>query len=249
MIKETQTGNQDHGEPNVDNLKHGQNKASINVINLVTQWNHGEFSVEVVGENPNIVLVGESHYISSMDRQVELAALLQCELVLHETFTCWTYNPQTKSYLVQEGRYINASDEDEVKWTDEKATKFFTAAAELHGFTLIGCNSCQGDWENIEKEFAAQHPDRFEYDQQYDLLVKKGDDDWISGLDEEFMAFARPRREKIMLDTIVQASKLSSKPIVVILGFNHPQSFHEQGTLNSLGLDYVHVHMGDTISP
>jgi len=182
---------------------------------LIADWvqEHGHH-LESEGENPQIILISESHEDQEMlSAQVKLIRTLCPDLILHEWLGAYEYNPENDSFGYSDLVEYNEMDEE---FLDDTTDDFLRAYRPIYeevkkrSIKVVGCDASHQEWadelERISKETGHDIGD---------LLA----DPELDPVGTEGMKF----RESVMVRRIVKSLENLSDAgcVVAIVGRDH----------------------------
>ena len=200
-------------------------------------WNNKDYKIKYFGNDLDVIILGETHYSEDiLNKQLELIHLVKPDFVLHEFLTALVYNPQTARFEQQPDRILNWFDQ-EIDFV-EISKDLIKASKELH-FEIVGCDLSLAEQLIIARQLAEDNPHEYEFDEEFECLVKPSDPDWIfTPLSDVII----PYREQQMLETINSYKRKSEKSVLIILGDLHAKNLHNQKLIQKNRIGYAYVN-------
>ena len=198
------------------------------------KWNTEGYAIEKYGDDPSVLMVGETHYqTEEIRQQVDLIRRVQPKYILHEFARGWYYDPQTREYKQQAGRHFGPQ---EAKVKGPGPTRALIKCADELKIPIIGCDLTLDEIKQIETQLLSDYPDQYIYDEK-GKLTRRQDSTQVRNFIPEIDA----ERETRMAQTIAQYQSQNSGQLVVILGVRHAAELHQHQELQDKGFGYGYI--------
>lgn len=218
--------------------------ADLQIIDsmLLSKWNDQRYKIKIYGSDIRVVIFGERHTKPQQrQKQLEFISLIKPEYILHEFATGWMYDPKTRRFRLQKNRFENEGINE--PWNLDA---FVNLANQLN-FSLIGCDITDLELDYAYKELAKSESDKYYFETKY--TDKFGIDHGnLKKRDKPRYEFhpcdpvTMHIRNTKMVETIKCYEKISSRPLVVVVGQWHSRDFLRNNLLKPLQLGFAIVN-------
>lgn len=220
-------------------LRKAVEQAGEDVHSIIKKWNDAQYEIKSRGDDPNVIILGESHHEQSMiQKQLELIELIKPKYVLHEYAGGFVYDPKIQELKLQSRRlYDNV---DKALLESSGLENELRELADKLKFQIIGCDLTTAE---LDKKLVEQFPQKYVYDDD-GLVVSVEDPDLTPS---HFSPDAEMLRDAKIVEMISTYEKKSKKPLVVIIGNRHAHNIHDKRLLqkdDKVNYKYVNQDSG-----